>query len=65
MNGLTERIQLIDGLIWQPYGTLAAASGSVLGKMRFDKDHYRRAYTLCRGRGGGKMGVVRFGGRYM
>merc|ERR1712194_399450 len=30
-------------------GTLAPASN--LTKMRFDKDHYTTAYTLCKGRG--------------
>lgn len=39
------------GLVWSPYGSLGPASTDDLQKMRFDKQHFTRAYTLCRGRG--------------
>eukprot|EP00451_Oxyrrhis_marina_P001153 CAMPEP_0204271230 /NCGR_PEP_ID=MMETSP0468-20130131/19339_1 /ASSEMBLY_ACC=CAM_ASM_000383 /TAXON_ID=2969 /ORGANISM="Oxyrrhis marina" /LENGTH=148 /DNA_ID=CAMNT_0051246855 /DNA_START=61 /DNA_END=507 /DNA_ORIENTATION=+ len=39
-------------LIYNPPATAAPASAEGLRQMKFDKDHFSRAYLLCRGRGG-------------
>merc|ERR1719230_203365 len=39
-------------LLFNPPATASAAEQEQLGNMKFDSDHWRRAFHLCMGRGG-------------